>query len=121
MPHVKGGTSTTITEMRILLITAKYRPNVLFCMPNRTKCIQLGDECDVYRFPPPLPSTHMHARTQAPCNMDRTHYAITGATFWDAVSVRHRRLLAGLDPVHVSSLNPKNKKPVNPNPRQKCP
>jgi hypothetical protein len=27
--------------MRILLIAAAYGPNVLFCMPNRTRCVLL--------------------------------------------------------------------------------
>jgi hypothetical protein len=36
-----GGTKTDVTEVRILSMAAKQGPHVLFCTPNRTKCILL--------------------------------------------------------------------------------
>jgi hypothetical protein len=51
--HAHFTNSVLHDEMRILLLAAKEGPNVLFCMPNRTKCILLIHlHATSFRFPP---------------------------------------------------------------------
>jgi hypothetical protein len=73
-----------MSEMRILLLAAEQGPNVLFCMPNRTKCILLVSVMYANR---PSASTHTIENSAVEPHLHAKHSRLDmallgGASYW---------------------------------------